>query len=50
MAFFYSISSGIMWGIIFYVLINLFCGKHKKISLLMYLLALIFIAKMIFLG
>ncbi len=50
MPFFYSISAGIMWGIIFYVLINMLTGKFKKISPLMYVLAIIFILKMIFLG
>jgi AGZA family xanthine/uracil permease-like MFS transporter len=50
MPFFYSISAGIMWGIIFYVLINMLTGKFKKISPLMYVLALIFIAKIVFLG
>lgn len=50
MPFFYSISHGIMFGIIFYVIINLLVGKHKKISPLMYVLALAFIAKFAFLG
>lgn len=50
MPFFYSISAGIMWGIIFYVIINMLTGKFKKISPLMYVLALVFIAKIIFLG
>jgi AGZA family xanthine/uracil permease-like MFS transporter len=50
MPFFYSISHGIMFGIIFYVLVNLFSGKFKKISLLMYILALAFILKFAFLG
>ena len=50
MPFFYSISHGIMFGIIFYVLVNLFSGKFKKISPLMYILALAFILKFAFLG
>ena len=50
MPFFYSISHGIMFGIIFYVVINLLVGKHKKISPLMYALALAFILKFALLG
>ena len=49
MPFFYSISEGISFGVISYVLINLFCGKTNKISILMYILAIIFIAKYILL-
>lgn len=43
----YSISIGIGVGIISYVLINLFCGKFHKISLVMYILAILFILKFI---
>ncbi len=50
MPFFYSISHGIMFGIIFYVLINLCAGKYKKISPLMYILALAFLLKFALLG
>lgn len=51
MPFFYSISEGISMGVITYVAINLLTGKakEKKISLLMYILALLFILKYIFL-
>lgn len=45
MPFMYSISEGISMGIISYVIINLVCGKHKKISPLMYVLAALFILK-----
>lgn len=45
MPFMYSISEGISMGIISYVIINLVCGKHKKISPLMYVLAVLFILK-----
>ncbi len=45
----YSISEGIAAGIISYVVINLVCGKAKKITPLMYILAILFIAKFIFL-
>ena len=49
MPFFYSIAEGISWGVIFYVVINLACGKAKKISPLMYILFVLFILKYIFL-
>ena len=45
----YSISEGIAIGVISYVIINLFCGKSKKITPLMYILAVLFICKYIFL-
>ncbi len=45
----YSISEGIAIGVISYVVINLICGKAKKITPLMYVLAILFIAKYIFL-
>ena len=50
MPFFYSISHGIMFGIIFYVLVNMISGKFKKISPLMYILAIAFILKFALLG
>jgi AGZA family xanthine/uracil permease-like MFS transporter len=49
MPLFYSISEGIALGVISYVLINLVCGKAKKITPLMYILAVLFILKYIFL-
>lgn len=45
----YSISEGIAIGVISYVIINLVCGKSKKITPLMYVLAVLFICKYIFL-
>ena len=45
----YSIAEGIAIGVISYVIINLICGKHKKITPLMYVLAVLFICKYIFL-
>lgn len=45
----YSISEGIAVGIISYVVINLICGKAKKITPLMYILAVLFILKYVFL-
>lgn len=49
MPLFYSISEGIALGVISYVLINLVCGKTKKITPLMYILAILFVLKYIFL-
>ena len=48
MPFTYSISNGILLGMIAYVLINLICGKFKKITIAMYILAVLFILKYIF--
>lgn len=45
----YSISEGIAVGVISYVIINAVCGKAKKITPLMYVLAVLFILKYIFL-
>lgn len=44
----YSISNGILIGMIAYVLINLVCGNFKKLSPTMYILATLFILKYIF--
>ena len=49
MPLFYSISEGISLGIISYVLLNAAAGNRKKISPLMYVLALLFILKYMFL-
>ncbi len=49
MPLFYSISEGISLGIISYVVLNLCTGKAKKITPLMYILAILFILKYIFL-
>lgn len=50
MPFMYSISEGISMGVISYVVINLITGKakEKKISALMYVLAVLFVLKYIF--
>ncbi len=45
----YSISEGIAIGVISYVIINVICGKAKKVTWLMYVLAILFICKYIFL-
>ena len=44
----YSISAGIMLGMVSYVVVNLFCGKFKKLTPVMYILAVLFILKYIF--
>ena len=44
----YSISDGILIGMIFYVLFNLMCGNFKRITPTMYILAVMFILKYIF--
>jgi len=49
MPFSYSIAEGIAFGVIPYVLLNLMWGKTRKISPLMYVLAVLFIPKYIFL-
>ena len=51
MPFLYSISEGIFFGVISYVVINLITGKakEKNISILMYVLAVVFLLKYILL-
>ena len=49
MPLFYSISEGISLGIISYVVLNVATGKAKKVSPLMYVLAVLFVLKYIFL-
>ena len=49
MPLFYSISEGISLGIISYVLLNVCTGKAKQVKPLMYVLAVLFILKYIFL-
>ena len=44
----YSISNGILLGMISYVLMNMVCGYFKKITPVMYVLAILFILKFIF--
>ncbi|MBU3840603.1 MAG: NCS2 family permease [Candidatus Ruminococcus intestinipullorum] len=47
MSFFYSISEGISMGVISYVLLNALTGRGKKVSPVMYILAVLFILKYI---
>ena len=51
MPFFYSISEGTSMGVISYVALNMLSGRfrEKKLSALMYVLAVLFILKYIFL-
>lgn len=44
----YSISDGILCGMISYVLINALCGSFKKLSITMWVLAILFVLKYIF--
>lgn len=48
MPFTYSISNGVLLGMIAYVLMNMVCGKFKRITPVMYILAVLFILKFIF--
>lgn len=49
MPLFYSVSEGISFGIISYVVLNTATGKVKKVTPLMYVLAVLFILKYMFL-
>ena len=49
MPLFYSISEGICLGVISYVVIKMACGKAKEVTPLMYVLAILFVLKYIFL-
>ena len=49
MAFTYSISEGIAFGVIFYTLLHLLTGKTSKITPLMYVLTVLFVLKYVFL-
>ena len=46
----YSISNGILLGMLAYVVINLTCGKFKKITTTMYILAVLFSLKFVFMN
>ncbi len=43
----YSIAEGIVFGMLAYVILKLLTGKHKDVSIVMYVLALLFIVKFI---
>ncbi|MBQ1227620.1 MAG: NCS2 family permease [Alistipes sp.] len=44
----YSISNGILLGMIAYVLMNMICGNFRRITPAMYIMAILFILKFIF--
>ena len=48
MPFTYSISNGILIGLLSYVVLNLFSGKSRKITPVMYVLAILIILKYLF--
>jgi len=43
----YSIADGIIFGILSYVVLKVGTGKHKEVSIVMYIVAALFIAKLI---
>lgn len=45
MPFAYSIAEGIVFGMVSYVVLKLITGRHKEISVVMYILALLFVLK-----
>ena len=49
MPFSYNIADGICFGFIFWTLINLLCGRRERVSWLMIVLSLLFVAKYVFL-
>ena len=49
MPLFYSISEGICIGVISYVVLQVATGKAKKVPLLIYILAFLFVMKYVFL-
>ena len=49
MAFMYSISEGICFGVISYTILHVFAGRGKDVTPLMYILTVLFILKYIFL-
>lgn len=48
MPFAYSIAEGIVFGMVSYVVLKVITGKHKDVSPVMYILALLFVGKVIF--
>ncbi|MDR1114784.1 MAG: NCS2 family permease [Tannerella sp.] len=50
MVFTYSIADGMMLGLLCYVLVKLFGGKHREISPAMYILAAFFVLNYLFMG
>ena len=50
MPFTYSISTGIVFAVISYVALKLFSGRAKEVSVVMWILAVIFLAKELFMA
>ncbi|MBZ4672615.1 MAG: Xanthine/uracil/vitamin permease [Deferribacteraceae bacterium] len=50
MPFTYSIATGISLGFIFYPIIKLLAGRHKEVSIPVWILAILFILRFIYLG
>ena len=48
MPFAYSISDGIVFGVVSYIALKLFTGKYKDISIATVIVAIVFILKFIF--
>lgn len=48
MPFSYSIADGIIFGVVSYVVVKLFSGRHKEVPLLAYLLAFLFVLKFVY--
>ena len=47
MPFAYSIAQGIVFGMVSYVILKVLSGKFKDVSILMYILGILFIAEII---
>jgi AGZA family xanthine/uracil permease-like MFS transporter len=47
MPFTFSIAEGIVWGVLAYVGLKLFTGKGKDVSITMYILAILFVARFV---
>lgn len=48
MPFSYSIAEGIVFGMIGYVVVKTLAGKHKDVSLIMWILSIVFVARIFF--
>ena len=48
MPFSYSISDGIVFGVVSYILLKLFAGKSKEISMTTIVVAAVFVLKFVF--
>ncbi|WP_430936350.1 NCS2 family permease [Saccharicrinis sp. 156] len=46
----FSIAEGIVFGMLSYVILKLFTGRYKEISIITYILAILFVLKFVFMG